>query len=123
MRTLSIAEARILLEAGAVQAVTLRWQEAAFQMTLKVGQEDMLLLAKRGTPRRFKDLNKAVRLLKGLGVSQITLDIGQYPAPDILLSGEDQAGTQSLPVTPLESPHATSSTKNIDPDAEPEPAD
>lgn len=78
MKEIHLSEIRLLAEASAVSGATLLGYRGKFLLTFHIGTEDMLLIAKAGTPRAFRDLSRAAQLLHELGIRKAQLDLGQY---------------------------------------------
>lgn len=78
MREIHLSEIKLLAEASAVAGATLLGYQGKFLLTFHIGTEDMLLIAKAGTPRAFRDLSRAAQLLHELGIRKACLDLEQY---------------------------------------------
>lgn len=113
MREILLSEIKLLAEASAVAGATLLGYQGKFLLTFHIGAEDMLLIAKAGTPRAFRDLTRAVQLLHELGIRKARLDLEQYAGR--------QAGLQALEEAPVNSLATPRQGKNTDSDPEAEP--
>lgn len=82
MREIRLSEIKLLDEAGVLSGATLYGHQDRFLPTFHVGTEDMLLIAKAGNPRTFRDLTRAAQTLYDVGVRKAVLDTAQYNASD-----------------------------------------
>jgi hypothetical protein len=113
LREIHLSEIRLLAEASALAGATLLGCQGKFLLTFHIGAEEMLLVAKAGTPRAFRDLTRAAQLLHELGVRKVQLDLEQYAA--------HQAPLQDLneePGSPL-ADRRQDKPADSDPEAEP----
>lgn len=80
MRTVNLEQFRAAIEAGGVIGVTLVGQGGAFgiEAHTRAGERIRLATQRDPSPRLFRDLNRATRLLLELGVRRWDTDARQY---------------------------------------------
>ena len=76
--TITIATLRELVSAGAVSSVRLDAQAEGFAVLIRCGFSEKTLQARRGHIRLFKSLDRAVALLRDLGVARLEVDVSGW---------------------------------------------
>lgn len=85
MDSITLAEVRVLQEAGAIRGVTIYGKDHVFRLIFHIGEDRMTLAGTDGKVRQFKKPDAAINLLKELGIKQGTIDLENYdfkPAAD-----------------------------------------
>ncbi|SDT97969.1 hypothetical protein SAMN05216296_1033 [Pseudomonas pohangensis] len=71
-------ELKLLLEAGAIKAVLLIAQGAAFHLEIKTAGALKVLMTGRGEVRLWRSLDSCVKWLRKAGIGQATIQIDQW---------------------------------------------
>jgi len=69
-------ELRALVETGAVvSAMLVALPEGSYVLQVSTGENELVLAAKRGHPRRYSAIETAAMQLRALGIQQVALDL------------------------------------------------
>lgn len=71
-------ELKLLLEAGAIKAVLLMAQGAAFHLEVKTAGGVKVLMTGRGEVRLWRSIDTCAKWLRKIGIGQATIQLDQW---------------------------------------------
>ena len=79
MHNITLDQLRTMQSAGGVQAVTLSGDGGAFCLRAETRRgAEATLITQKGHPRRFRQVNKAVALLREMGIYDVRLELRHW---------------------------------------------
>lgn len=79
MHNITLDQLRTMQSAGGVQAVTLSGDGGAFCLRAETRRgAEAMLITQKGHPRRFRQVNKAVALLREMGIYDVRLELRHW---------------------------------------------
>ena len=80
--TFSLEQLKAATRAGGVVGITLRGDGAAFVVNVQTQRGQAVMVTSRQQPRRFADPRKALKVLRGIGLTECRVDTAQWRPED-----------------------------------------
>lgn len=83
--TFNLEQLKSATQAGGVVGVKLRGDGAAFVIDVQTHRGQVAMVTSRQQPRRFADPRKALQVLRGIGLTECSIDTSQWRPEDSAL--------------------------------------